>query len=363
MNQQSTPASRTSESEGKALFIGLATVVLTLVGWSVTPLFIKHFSEPGTVGYIDFWTSNGWRYGFSALLWAPLLIVGFLRKKLPPRLFVAAIIPGAINSISQIAFTNAHYKIDPGLLTFGLRAQMVVVAIGAAIMFPLERMAIRKPSFLAGLALVILGTAGTIAFDEGFGSQSNTVGVLLALGAGAGFACYALAVRKCMVGINSMYAFAAISQYTAGSMIVLMLIFGERSGAMVFKMPQTQVMWLLVSSVIGIGAGHVLYYISIARLGVAVSAGVIQLQPFVVAILSYIWFGDVLKLNQWVAGGMAVTGAVTMLAVQHVTMQKLKRSSRDQSGELPVDHVAASVECENDQPHSGHVNSGRPANE
>ena len=334
------------ESEGKALFIGLATVVLTLVGWSVTPLFIKHFSEPGTPGYIDAWTSNGWRYGFSALLWAPLLVAGFVRKKLPPKLFVAALIPGAINSISQVAFTWAHYKIDPGLLTFGLRAQMVVVAFGAAIMFPIERMAIRKPSFLAGLGLVVLGTAGTIAFDDGFGSSANTVGVLLALGAGAGFACYALAVRKCMVGINSMYAFAAISQYTAGSMIVLMLIFGERSGAMVFEMPRAQVMWLLLSSVIGIGAGHVLYYISIARLGVAVSAGVIQLQPFVVAILSYIWFGDVLKWNQWVTGGMAVTGAVTMLAVQHVTTQRYKRTLGDQSGELPVDHVAAAAECE-----------------
>lgn len=328
------------ESEGRALFIGLATVVLTLVGWSVTPLFIKYFAP-----LIDFWTSNGWRYGFSALLWAPLLVVGYYRKKLPPGLFVAALIPGAINSISQIAFTKAHYLIDPGLLTFGLRAQMVVVAIGAAIMFPLERMAIRKPSFLAGLALVILGTAGTIAFDEGFGSEANTVGVLLALAAGSGFACYALAVRKCMVGINSMYAFAAISQYTAGSMIVLMLVFGERSGITAIEMPTDKIIWLLVSSVIGIGAGHVLYYISIARLGVAVSAGVIQLQPFVVSILSYIWFGDVLKWNQWVAGGMAVAGAVTMLAVQHITTQRNKRSQRDQSCELPADHVVASAEA------------------
>jgi len=222
---------------------------------------------------------------------------------------------------------------------------MVVVAIGAAIMFPLERMAIRKPSFLAGLALVILGTAGTIAFDEGFGSEANTVGVLLALAAGSGFACYALAVRKCMVGINSMYAFAAISQYTAGSMIVLMLVFGERSGITAIEMPTDKIIWLLVSSVIGIGAGHVLYYISIARLGVAVSAGVIQLQPFVVSILSYIWFGDVLKWNQWVAGGMAVAGAVTMLAVQHITTQRNKRSQRDQSCELPADHVVASAEA------------------
>lgn len=333
-------------STNSALLVGLLTVILTLVGWSVTPLFIKHFSVPGTPGYIDAWTSNGWRYGFSALLWLPLLIAGIIRNKLPPRLFVAAIAPGLINSISQVAFTLAHYKIDPGLLTFGLRAQMVVVAIGAAIMFPLERMVIRRPAFIAGLLFVVLGTAGTIAFDRDFGSRGNTAGVLLALGAGAGFACYALAVRKCMVGINSMFAFAAISQYTAVSMIALMLIFGDRMGAAATELPRTEFVWLLVSSVIGIGAGHVLYYISIARLGVAVSSGVIQLQPFCVAILSYVWFGDVLKWNQWAAGGLAVTGAVTMLAVQHVTMRKMKRSARDQSHELPVDHVAASAECE-----------------
>lgn len=332
-------------SANAALVVGLLTVVLTLVGWSVTPLFIKHFSVPGTPGYIDAWTSNGWRYGFSALLWLPLLVVAFFRKKLPPGLFVAAIAPGLINSISQVAFTWAHYKIDPGLLTFGLRAQMVVVAIGAAIMFPLERMVIRKPAFLGGLLLVVLGTAGTIVFDQGFGAKANTVGVLLALGAGAGFACYALAVRKCMVGINSMFAFAAISQYTAASMVVLMLFFGEDLGTTAVHMPAREMMWLLISSVIGIGAGHVLYYISIARLGVAVSSGVIQLQPFCVAILSYIWFGDVLRWNQWVAGSMAVTGAVTMLVVQHLTTLRLRRSARDQSAEMPVDHVAASVEA------------------
>lgn len=337
---------RTPKGDRNALIVGLLTVILTLVGWSVTPLFIKHFSVPGTPGYIDPWTSNGWRYGFSALLWLPLLVVAFFRKKLPPKLFVAAIAPGLINSISQIAFTWAHYKIEPGLLTFGLRAQMVVVAIGAAIMFPLERMAIRKPSFIAGLLLVVLGTAGTIAFDKDFGTDANTVGVLLALGSGAGFACYALAVRKCMVGINSMFAFAAISQYTAASMVALMLIFGDQLGITAAHMPAAEFMWLLISSVIGIGAGHVLYYISIARLGVAVSAGVIQLQPFCVAILSYIWFGDVLKWNQWLTGALAVAGAVTMLAVQHTTTQRHKRSARDQSHELPADHVAASAECE-----------------
>ncbi len=331
-------------------FIGLLTVVLTLIGWSVTPLFIKHFSVPGTPGYIDAWTSNGWRYGFAALIWAPLLILAHRKGKLHPKLFVAAIVPGAINSISQVAFTWAHYKIDPGLLTFGLRAQMVVVAFGAAILFPIERMAIKRPAFLGGLLLVVLGTAGTIFFDDEFGNQSNTLGVVLALGAGAGFAGYALAVRYFMVGMNPLYSFAAISQYTAASMITLMLFFGENFGATAAQMPSTQFMWLLISSIIGIALGHVLYYISIERLGVAVSTGVIQLQPFVVAILSYIWFGEVLDLPQWVAGAMAVAGAVTMLAVQHRVMSKVRKSKRDESGELPADHVAAAVEGEAEYP-------------
>ncbi len=340
------------------MIFGLVTVVLTLVGWSVTPLFIKHFSHE-----IDAWTSNGWRYGFAAFVWAPYLIYGAKRGKLPPKLFLAALVPGAINSISQVAFTWAHYKIDPGLLTFGLRAQMVVVAFGAAILFPIERLVIKKPAFLAGLLLVVLGTAGTILFDNDFGAKSNTLGVLLALGAGAGFAFYALAVRYFMVGMSPLYSFAAISQYTAGSMVVLMLIFGDKFGVTTLDMSADQIAWLLISSIIGIAAGHVLYYISIARLGVAVSTGVIQLQPFCVAILSYIWFGEVLESSQWIAGGMAVTGAVTMLVVQHITTSRLKKRAGDESMELPADHVAAAVECETMEPHSGHVSETSPVSE
>ena len=330
------------------MLLGLLTVVLTLVGWSVTPLFIKHFSH-----LIDAWTSNGWRYGMSALFWLPWLLVGIRRKTLPPRLFVAAVVPAAINSASQVAFTWAHYKIDPGLLTFGLRAQMVVVAIGAAMLFPIERLVIRSPAFLTGLALVIIGTLGTIVFDDGFGEKANTLGVILALLAGGGFACYALAVRYFMVGMNPLVSFAAISLYTAVSMVVLMLIFGDHAGATAIRMGQTEFLWLVVSSLIGIAFGHVLYYISIARLGVAVSTGVIQLQPFVVAVLSYIWFGEVLDLSQWIAGGMAVGGAVTMLAVQHIITSRLKVDSEGESMELPADHVAAAAEGSEDADRPG----------
>ena len=58
---------------------------MTLAGWSATPLFLKYFTDPASDHYVDGWTSNGWRYGFAALLWLPtvLYFVFHKTKKLP----------------------------------------------------------------------------------------------------------------------------------------------------------------------------------------------------------------------------------------------------------------------------------------
>src|SRR5262245_28336924 len=57
--------------------LGMVTLVLTLLGWASVPLFLRHFAD-----LIDGWTSNGWRYGFSALVWLPVLIVAWFGKGL-----------------------------------------------------------------------------------------------------------------------------------------------------------------------------------------------------------------------------------------------------------------------------------------
>ena len=119
--------------------VGILTIVLTLLGWASVPLFLRHFADS-----IDAWTSNGWRYGFSALLWAPVLVIGFCRRRLPAGLWRAAIVPSIVNCAGQVTFVVAHYKIDPGLITFGLRSQMVFVAVGAYLLFPIERPIIRS---------------------------------------------------------------------------------------------------------------------------------------------------------------------------------------------------------------------------
>lgn len=290
---------------------GTLTITLTLIGWSSVPLFLKYFTP-----FIDAWTSNGWRYGFSALLWAPLLLVGFLRGRLPPGLWRAALVPSIINAAGQVTFVYAHYQIDPGLLTFGLRSQMLVAPLGAYLLFAVERPVIRSPLYILGVLAVLVGTVGAVLLGHQPIEGAHALGILLSILTGALFAGYALAVRKYMSNLSSVVAFAAVSQYTAGAMVVLMLVIGDRGGLGVLDMSGRDFTLLLVSAVIGIAIGHVLYYMSIARLGVAVSSGVLQVHPFAVGVASFFIFDEVLTATQWVSGSVAIAGALLMLGVQ-----------------------------------------------
>lgn len=319
-----TPPARSSA------LLAIILIVMTLLGWSSVPLFLKHFSHS-----IDAWTGNGWRYGFSALLWAPVILFGLARRNLPPGIWKAAILPAAFNAMGQTAFAWAHYKIDPGLLTFGLRLQIVFVGVGAYLLFPAERRVIRNRGYLVGAALVLAGTIGTIFLgpprppaEPAVGapptSFDHALGIGLAVASGLLFAAYALAVRRNMQGISSLTAFAVISQYTAAAMVVLMLWLGIDHGATAWQLSNSQFGLLLLSAVIGIALGHVFYYASIARLGVAVSSGVVQLQPFIVTAVSAILFGERMTPVQLICGVIAITGAATMLTVQH----RLARTDR-----------------------------------
>lgn len=313
-----------SNEDSSGVAFGTLTILITLAGWTVTPLFIEYFTAD-----IDIWTSNGWRYSFAALCWLPLLVGLKLRGRMPAGLWKAALVPALINSAAQVAFTMSFYEIDPALVAFGLRSQMVFTALGAFLLFPAERALIRSPVFIAGLLAVIVGTGWTLlgkalAQTDSALETVSVFGGVLALAAGAGFACYALAVRKCMNHLGSMVSFAAISQITAGAQLVLMFIFAERHGAGALDLPTPKFGLLLLSAVIGIALGHVFYYISIKRLGVTVSTGVIQLQPFTVAALSYWYFSEQLSTDQWVTGTVAVLGAVAMLVAQQRILRKLR---------------------------------------
>lgn len=342
------PAGPGLASSPAAAATGALTIFMTLLGWSAVPLFIKHFAES-----IDVWTSNGWRYGFSALLWAPVLVIAWRRRRLPERLWRASLIPATFNALGQVAFAWSFYKIDPTTATFGLRMQIVFVAVGAYLLFPVERALLRRPLTWISIVLVLSGVMGTIVLSPGAREQGaaapHAFGVALAIASGLLFAGYALSVRRCMHGFHPVTAFAAISQYTALAMVVLMVVLARDPetgsadfGAAALALPAGQFGLLLLSAVIGIALGHVFYYIAIARLGVAVSSGVVQLQPFCVAVGSYFIFGQAMTSGQLVAGVIAVAGAMMLLTAQYQlsrrtragTTDRVLASDREESPEL-----------------------------
>lgn len=294
------------------------TIVLTLACWTVVPLFLKHFTT-----LIDGWTANGWRYTISALIWLPVLIWGWKKQTLPPGLWKAAFWPSIINAGAQIAFGLAPYYVSPGLMTFSLRFQIVFLMGGAALLFVSERRMIRSPWFLAGIAMVVGGTLATILFNPAGLGEGTGFGVALAVGSGLLYAAYALAVRKFMTGINALVAFSAVSQITAVILFAFMLIFARDPisreldfGLSVVSLTGNQVFCLIMSAVIGIGIGHSLYYFSIGRLGLAVSSGVVQLQPVTVSVASAFLFHEKLTPIQWATGLTAISGAALMLIAQ-----------------------------------------------
>lgn len=293
---------------------GVAAIVFTVVGWSSIPLFLKHLSS-----HMDFWTANGWRYGFSAMMWAPVLVVGVLRKSLPQGLWRKALLPGIFSIVAQLLFGWAPYLISPGLMTFALRVHIIFVAVGAAMMFANERRTIRSPWFVLGLLMVLGGTAGATYFNpQGLGT-GTLLGVVVSMGAGLFYACYALSVRKYMQGIGPFVAFAAVSMITAIGLVGCMVAFGEESGMVFIKLPPGIIAVTLLSSIIGIGLGHTFYFYSISRIGVAAASGVTQLQPFFVSLASIPLFGEHLTPAQWAFGFTAVAGAVVILLAQRST--------------------------------------------
>lgn len=323
-------ATHTSSGRGA----GIPLILATLASWASVPLFLKYFATPDRVtglAPLDGWEANGWRYGISAVFWLPLLAAAMWRGRMPRGIFAAAMIPAAFNLAGQTCFAWCPYFLDPGFFTFVFRVQIVFVTLGAWLLFPQERATLRSPWFWLGAALVVLGSVGLVVFKDAAaipaavaaivdGARTSTStshtgwAIALAMVASLLFAGYGLAVRRNMHGYPPVLAFGVICQYTAVGTVILMLTLGRTRGEHVFEFSGFQWFMLIASSMIGIAISHVLYYAALTRLGIAVSMGIIQLQPVLTGVASMFIFDEQLNAKQWGAGLVGVVGAILILA-------------------------------------------------
>ncbi len=314
---------------------GIACIAWTLLAWSSVPLFLRYFT-----GYLDGWTTNGWRYGVSALLWAPLLLWHASRRSLPVGIFRAAIVPAAVNTLGQCFFAWAPYYIQPGLMTFMLRLQIIFIALGAYLLFPTERRLIRTKRYWLCVLVVFGGSVGTALFGSAPKTGGTLFGVVLAVTAGMLFGAYVLGVRYYLSQYSPILSFAVISQYTAACLISVMLLLGERHGVKAWEMPWTRFALLLVAGLIGIALSHASYYAAMARLSVGVASAVILLQPFLTSAGSSILFEEVLTPLQWASGATAMLGAFLMILLR----QRLEAAARQDTPLVTPSAGVVSVE-------------------
>ncbi|MFN7430722.1 MAG: DMT family transporter [bacterium] len=307
--------------QGLSRGTGIALIVLTLLSWSSVPLFLRDFAGFG----LDPFASNGWRYLLSAAFWLPLLLVLHRRGQMPAGILRAAAVPVAFNIAGQTAFAWGPTLLEPGFFSFVFRVQIIFVTLGAYLLFPGERALLRTPGYWVGVALVVGGSVGLLLFsahEPSIGGGGAHVGVTgeafwrgvgVSLLAGVLFAGYGLSVRYYVGKFHPVVSFGVICQFTAVGMVVLMLLLAKGHGSGVLEMTTGQWGKLVASAFVGIAISHVMYYASLKHLGVAVSVGVIQLQPIITAIGSTLIFNERLTALQWSSGVVGVAGAIVML--------------------------------------------------
>lgn len=290
----------------RAEMTGATLSLVAVLCWCTVPLFIKYFTD-----YFDKHTQNGLRYSVAAILWLPALLVLFRAGKVDRGVWIAALFPAVVNTIAQTTWAWSLYYLDPAIVAFSTQINAIWASVLAMYFFRDERRLLRQPLFWVGTSASSAGFLLMVGGLPDLWSPRALTGLAIILAGSIPWGLYPVAVRRNVSKYPPVAAFAVIALYTAIACDLLMLGWG-RPGAVLTV--SWEVLGLIVlSAVLGIGLAHVLYYSALNRLGVAITAGILLVTPFLTAVLSVILWQEQLRLIQWLGGIGLVAGTACLL--------------------------------------------------
>jgi len=281
----------------------------TLICWSSAPLFIKYLT-----GYVDLWTQNLLRYVAASLFWLPFLLAEARAGRVPRIVWKRALLPFIPNIIMQNLWTATFYYINPGFASLLSSTAFMWVITLSVVFFADERRLLKSGLFRLSILLSISGLAGVIFFHPAFTHSYTIIGVAIILVYGFIWGLYAISVKTALKGIDSRIGFSVVSIYTTAALFVLILFKGQPGQCL--EMPAWGWVSTIVSGILGIAVGHVLYYVSIRRLGSTTPSLVQLAQPFIVVVVSYFVFSELFNIPQLVFGVILVAGSATALLAE-----------------------------------------------
>jgi drug/metabolite transporter (DMT)-like permease len=292
-----------------------------LLLWSVGPNFIKFLT-----GHLDSWTQNMLRYLVACLFWLPFLLFLIKKKRVDKSVWRRALLPAVPNLAMQSLWAAGFYYIDPTILVLLNKFSIIWIAGFSLIFFVDERPLLKSSRFWFGTALSIVGVIGVLIFKKDFATTQTITGVIIALATSVMWALYTISVKITFKNIDSRAGFSVISIYTLFGLCVLAFIFGRPRDC--FEMGVWPWACVIISGVTAIGIGHVLYYVAIKRIGVTIPTLVILAQPFMVFVISNIFFGEYLNGLQWFFGVVLLIGAALAILAQH-HLRPIKNSNAE----------------------------------
>jgi len=293
---------------------GYAAVFATIVIWSTPSLFQYYLNR-----YYDPWAQNFYRYLVACLAIAPLLIYRIQRgaPQLNWRAVIICFIPCLPNVIHQITQVMALFYMGPGVYTIFTRASVIFTALLALAFFPEERHVIRQWQFQLGTVLGLIGAFGVVWFQPGWKSGHIALpGLFIAFTATFCWALYGILVKRPSAQLGSIRSFGLISLITSVLLFPLTLAFGKvgtplHAGAHVNLV-------LIISAVSCITLAHILYYVAIREIGVALAQTLQLLCPAGALGLSAWIYGERLTHAQLWSAAILLLGAFLAMRVKPV---------------------------------------------
>ena len=218
------------------------------------------------------------------------------------------LLPALPNVVHQITQVVSLDYMGPGVYAVFIRSSVIITALLALIFFPEERWIIRQWQFQIGTLLGLLGAVGVFWFQPGWQTHPVSLGGL-AIGFTASFcwALYGVLVKRPSARFGSIRSFGVISFLTSLMLLPLTWIFG-RLGTPLQVSSQVNGI-LIISAITCISMAHVLYYVAIREIGVALSQTLQLLSPLGALALSAWIFHERFSLAQAWCAAILLFGA------------------------------------------------------
>jgi drug/metabolite transporter (DMT)-like permease len=294
---------------------GYAALFSTVIIWSVPSLFQFYLNR-----FYDPWSQNFYRYAVACLAIIPFVLFQFGRgPKIDIRAVAFCLVPCLPNVVHQITQVVALFYMGPGVYAIFIRSSVIFSALLALAFFPEERSVIRQWQFQAGTLLGLFGAFGVIWFQSnGQDRHIALPGLLVAFTASFCWALYATLIKRPSARLGPIRSFGIVSVITSTLLLPLTLAFGNIATPMHVG---ANVNWILIiSAVTCITLAHVLYYVAIHQIGVALSQSLQLLCPLVALALSAFIFHERLTSAQLISAAVLLVGAFLAMQTKPVTV-------------------------------------------